>query len=66
MKNIGEKRGQLGYIFDLRNSAKKAIDERDLDKFEKEIKEIYTVTGAMLTKISFERSEAIQAMHDEA
>lgn len=58
MKNIGEKRNQLNYLHNLRNAAKKAIDDRDLDEFEKQLKEIHAVTGVALTKIKWEREEA--------
>jgi len=66
MKNIGEKRNTLSDLHNLRNNAKKAVDDRDLDKFEKEISEIHTITGVMLTKIKWEREEAKQAMYNKA
>jgi len=66
MKNIDEKRSTLCRLHSLRNTAKKAVDDRDLDKFEKDISEIHAITGVMLTKIKWEREESKQAMYNEA
>lgn len=57
MKDIGAKREALNQIHRLRNEAKRAIDERSIDEFERCIAEINVISGRLITTISWEREE---------